>query len=305
MDLLLKPMFIYVVAFLGVVLPVLLWRRDTEGEVESYGPGGRNLAPLYKLLWGPVVLFEPLLGLPLAKLFPATAKKYELWALASALPLNAARVFTLKFFCAAGGLVIGLASVFAVRALAPDVRLLWPALGGSFLVFVGWVYPSMTLENYVIWRKAELMRALPFAIDLIGSAMRSGLEFGAAMRYFTNLRMPGPLTEEFEKVINQSDYGKTRIEALVDMAARVQVEEFTSFVGVVAYGAEIGASIADTLKVHGDELRRARFHLAERKAARAPSLMIFPMALFIMPAVFIIIVTPVIMQMKGTGIGGH
>ena len=87
------------------------------------------------------------------------------------------------------------------------------------------------------------------------------------------------------------------------MARRVQIDEFTSFVGVIAYGTEIGASIADTLRIHGEELRRARFHLAERKAARAPSLMILPMALFIMPAVFIIIITPVMMQMKGTGLG--
>ena len=305
MDFLLKPIFIYVLAFLAVVLPVLLWRRDTEGDVESYGPGGRNLSAIYKLLWEPIMAFEMILGMPLANFFPSVARKYERWARASSLPLNPARVFTLKVFCAVGGLVIGVALVFAMRALFPDVPLVWPVLGGIFLVLVGWIYPSMTLENYVIWRKAELMRALPFAIDLIGSAMRSGLEFGAAMRYFTGLRMAGPLTEEFGSVLQQIELGKTRTEALADMADRVQVEAFTSFVGVVAYGSEIGASIADTLKVHGDELRRARFHLAERKAARAPSLMIFPMALFIMPAVFIIIITPVIMQMKGTGIGGH
>ena len=89
------------------------------------------------------------------------------------------------------------------------------------------------------------------------------------------------------------------------MARRVQVESFTSFVGVVAYGTEIGASISETLRVHGEELRRARFHLAERKAARAPSLMILPMAVFILPAVFIIVITPVMMKMKGTGVGSH
>ena len=135
--------------------------------------------------------------------------------------------------------------------------------------------------------------------------MRSGLEFGAAMRYFEGLKMPGPLTEEFGKVLQQIELGKTRTEAISEMARRVQVEAFTSFAGVVAYGAEIGASISETLRVHGEELRRARFHLAERKAARAPSLMILPMAVFIMPAVFIIIITPVALKMKATGIGGH
>lgn len=305
MDFLLKPIFVYAVVFLAVVLPVLLWRRDTEGDVESYGPEGRNLTPIYKILWEPMVLFETVLGAPLATVFPTTARKYERLTRASSLPLTAARLFALKAICAVGGVVIGLAFVFAARALFPDLRMAWAVLGCAFIVFVGWVYPSMTLENYVQWRQAELTRELPFAIDLIGSAMRSGLEFGAAMRYFTGLRMAGPLTEEFGKVLQQIELGKTRTEALADMAYRVQVEAFSSFVGVVSYGSEIGASIADTLKVHGDELRRARFHLAERKAARAPSLMLFPMAVFIMPAVFIIIITPVMMQMKGTGFGGH
>ena len=106
-------------------------------------------------------------------------------------------------------------------------------------------------------------------------------------------------------MLQQIELGKTRTEALAEMAHRVQVEAFTAFVGVIAYGTEIGASIVDTLKIHGEDLRRARFHVAERKAARAPSLMILPMVLFIMPAVFIIIITPVIMQMKASGIGGH
>ena len=69
---------------------------------------------------------------------------------------------------------------------------------------------------------------------------------------------------------------------------------------MVSYGAEIGASIAATLKLHGAELRRERFALAEQKAARTPSLMIFPLALFIMPAVFIIIFVPVFMQYQAT-----
>ena len=84
------------------------------------------------------------------------------------------------------------------------------------------------------------------------------------------------------------------------MADRLHIKSFTAFVGVVTYGTEIGASIAATLKIHGAEMRRERFGLAERKAARAPSLIIFPLAIFIMPAVFIIIFVPVIMQYQAT-----
>ena len=207
----------------------------------------------------------------------------------------------MQVFCLLGATVLGAALAGVLLVLFPEMRFVWCAAVLLFFMFVGWIYPSMTLEKYVQWRQNELTRALPFAIDLIGSAMRAGLEFGAAMRYFTGLKMEDPLTEEFGTVLQQIELGKTRTEALAEMAHRVQLDDFTSFVGVIAYGTEIGASIADTLRIHGEELRRARFHLAERKAARAPSLMILPMALFIMPAVFIIIITPVIMQMRGPG----
>lgn len=302
MEFLLMPYTIYVIVFLAIVLPVLLWKREDRISVSTYGPGGEHLPKLFRFFWPTLLLFEFPLGRPLARFMPYRAGKYERLIRASGLPLTPERVFTMKVFSLLGATVLGVGVAIALLAIFPDMRLALCAAALLFVMFVGWVYPSMALENYVQWRQGELTRSLPFAIDLIGSAMRAGLEFGASMRYFTGLKMGDPLTEELGIVLQQIELGKTRTEALAEMAHRVQLDEFTSFVGVIAYGTEIGASIADTLRIHGEELRRARFHLAERKAARAPSLMILPMALFIMPAVFIIIITPVIMQMKGTGL---
>ena len=302
MEFLLHRYVVYACVFLAIFLPVLLWKREARTPVSEYGPGGEHLPKVFRFLWPTLLLFEFPLGRPLSRFMPVKAQKYERLSRASGLPLTVDRLFALQVFCLLGATVLGAGIVGALLALFPAMRLFWCVAVLLFFMFVGWVYPSMTLESYVQWRQNELTRALPFAIDLIGSAMRAGLEFGAAMRYFTGLKMEGPLTEEFGTVLQQIELGKTRTEALAEMAHRVQLDEFTSFVGVIAYGTEIGASIADTLRVHGEELRRARFHLAERKAARAPSLMLFPMAVFIMPAVFIIIITPVIMQMKGTGL---
>ena len=301
MEFLQNSVVVYVLVFMAVALPVaLLVRSGGTGSSGGGLPGWSNLPGLYRKLWGPVTAFEFLFGVPLARLLKDRARHYEAQILASGLPLTAERVFTLQLLSFAGGLALG-----ALLFLAPDLSPVWAGLGAAVFAFIGWTYPAMLLDKYVDWRQTEITRQLPFAIDLIGSAMRAGLEFGAAMRYFASLRLPGPLTDEFGKVLQQIELGKTRVEALSDMARRVQVEAFTSFVGVVAYGTEIGASISETLAVHGEELRRARFHLAERKAARAPSLMILPMAVFILPAVFIIVITPVVMKMKGTGIGSH
>ena len=126
-----------------------------------------------------------------------------------------------------------------------------------------------------------------------------------AVRYYTGLRTGGALEEEFNVVLNDVMLNKPFIEALKDMADRVQFEAFTAFVGVVSYGNEIGASITETLKMQGKDLRRARFALAERTAARAPAVMIIPLVLFIMPAVFIVIITPVVLRYKAMGLGAN
>lgn len=167
--------------------------------------------------------------------------------------------------------------------------------------FSGWFYPTMKLAETAEKRQKEIIRSLPFAIDLIGSAMRAGLDFNAAIRYYLSIGMGGPLPVEFAAMLRQSELGKSRVDALQEMAARVQTDAFTSFVDAVTHGIEVGASIVETMKMQGEDMRRARFHLAERQAARAPSLMIFPTAVFLMPAVFIVIGMPIAFQMVQTG----
>ena len=298
-DVMLNQYFVYACVFLALVLPVLLWKRDENATREDVS-AWENMPPLFKHLWGVGGVLEMVFGVPAAAIFKTRAALYTRQIPASGLPLTAEKIFAFQLVSALGGCVLGL-----VMLVVPDMKVSWAVMAVVALGFVGWTYPAVVFEKYVQWRQNEITRSLPFAIDLIGSAMRAGLEFGAAMRYFEGLKIKGPLTEEFGKVLQQIELGKTRTEALTDMANRVQVEAFTSFAGVVAYGTEIGASISETLRVHGEELRRARFHLAERKAQRAPSLMILPMAVFIMPAVFIIVITPVILKMKATGIGSH
>ena len=304
MDMQMTDLIAYAVAFLVVAAPAFaLLRRRGEG---GPGPVGRRPDPEmpapYRLAWLALEALEFPLGRPLALMRPKRTQELVRMIEASALPLSPEKICALQSLSCAAATVIGLLFASTLPDLLPDYP---PALlvgaPTAFMAFVGWAYPALALESYVKDRKEELVRSLPFAIDLLSSAMRAGLEFGAALRYYVGLRMKGPLTVEFAKVLQQTELGKTRTEALKAMADRVRIEPFTAFVGMIAYGTEIGASISDMLMVHGEELRRARFHLAERKAQRAPSLMILPLALFIMPAVFVIIITPVMMQMKVGG----
>lgn len=296
--------FVYLLVFAAVALPVAFWGRTRGERAPGRAVRGRvddlSMPGLFRRFWGLALTLEMSVGRLVAAALPSGRRDVENLIRASGLPLTYERLCVLQVL-----FLFLFGAVGAVFLLIPSIPPAWGVGLAACGALFGWFYPRTTLRQHVESRKAALTRALPFAIDLIGAAMRSGLEFGAALRYFVALRMGGPLEEEFASVLKQVELGKTRVEALADMAARVQVEAFTSFVGVVSYGTEIGASIVETLKVHGEELRRARFNIAERKAARAPSLMILPMAVFIMPAVFIIVITPIVMQMRALGLGAH
>lgn len=284
-----------ILAFSAVFLPIVLWRRDGGGEALRPERGWDRLPGLFKVFWKPMYLMETSVGSVLASVFERTTRRYQEFIGASGLPLTPGRVFVCQLLSSP---LFG-----ALGALAFMLSFVPPFFSGLFVVFMffaGWQMPAISLQNCAERRQEEITKALPFAIDLIGSAMRAGLEFGAAMRYYTNLGGKGALEEEFTRVIQEVTLGKPFTESLQAMADRLHIKSFTAFVGVVSYGAEIGASIAATLKLHGAELRRERFALAEQKAARAPSMMIFPLAVFIMPAVFIIIFVPVLMQFKAT-----
>ena len=198
--------------------------------------------------------------------------------------------------------LLGLSLLLAVL-LCLEVATLqaaWALLGGIVCGLLGYCWPQIWLRRTALNRQDRISKELPYAIDLLTVAMEAGQDFGAAVRHFVNETGTGPLRQEFGIMLQETSLNKSRIEALRSMAARMQVEEFKAVVTAVVQSTEMGASVAAALKVQADEIRRARFHRAERKAARAPSLMLIPIALFILPSVFIIILMPVVMRMLDT-----
>lgn len=170
--------------------------------------------------------------------------------------------------------------------------------------FTGWLIPIVQIQNIAEERQTSIRRALPFAIDLISSAMAAGLDFSAAVRYYVERSVPSPLTQEFGITLKMLELGRNRNDALRAMSDRLGIDEFRSLVNAVVQGTEMGASITDTLRINAEEIRRVRVAAAERKAQRAPSLMMIPMALFIMPSVFIIIFVPIYLRVQSSGMSG-
>lgn len=274
-----------------------------DGMEEAYGreEGWSRLPGLFRAVWNFVALFEDTAGAALAEAMPRRAARLDALAVSAALPLSGRRVFAASAALCVFGVLLGAALATAAVAAGVSGGALnvaialcaLPALAGVFV-------PPAILAASAAARRERLAKELPFAIDLAGGAMRSGLDFGAALRYYVSLGAGGPLNEEFARVLADVSLGRPLAAAITDMAKRVATPAFASFAGVVSYGIEVGAPISDTLKIHASELRRERFAIAEEKARKAPGKMIVPLVLFIMPAVFIVVLTPMVARLKGT-----
>lgn len=192
----------------------------------------------------------------------------------------------------------GMGAMFAaccVLVLTMDLRY---SLLAAFLAAVfGVLYPNIWLKRRAQERQDAIARDLPFAMDLLTVAIQSGQDFGAALRLLLEAGRRSPLYDEFSQVMDDIQLGKTRVQSLQDMATRIDLDELRNLVAVVSQSIEMGAGLGDVFQLQAEEMRRRRFHLAERKAARAPSLMIIPTALFIMPATFIVILVPIILKL--------
>jgi len=281
----------YLLVFFSVLAPyfaVSLWMNSPEDRDAGKYSGAPAFFRAARRL---IDVLARGAGASLARAYPLRAKRWRDELLKAGYRLTPEQVFAGQIVAAASA---GLCVCFGMFFLKGNSSF---AVGAGFAAaWVGWMLPTTFIQKKAQERQVEIVRSLPFAIDLLASAMRAGLDFMAAVRYYASMGGKGPLAVEFVLLLKQMELGKSRMEALEEMATHVQTQEFTAFVAAVAHGTEIGASIIDTLQIQGEDMRRARFNLAERKAARAPSLMIFPIAFFILPSVFAIVFVPVILR---------
>ena len=281
----------YLLVFLSVLVPyfaVSLWVNSPEDRDTAKYVG---VPVFFKLARRLINVLAQGVGSSFALAYPLQAKKWRNELLKAGYHLAAEQVFGGQILAAVG---MGLMTCFGLFFLKGDGSVAISA--GIVAAIVGWFLPTTFIQKRAQERQIEIIRSLPFAIDLLASAMRAGLDFIAAVRYYVSMGGKGALVVEFGLLLRQMELGKSRMEALEEMATHVQTQEFTAFAAAVAHGTEIGASIIETLQIQGEDMRRARFNLAERKAARAPSIMIFPIALFILPSVFAIVFVPVILR---------
>ena len=148
-------------------------------------------------------------------------------------------------------------------------------------------------------RRAERIDAdLPHFVDQLAIAVEAGMSFDAALGYLLE-GSDGPLAEEFGRVTTELRVGESRKTALRSFANRVGSEAATAFANAVLASEQLGSPLADILRAQAGDLRHRRQMLAEERAQKAPVKMLFPIAIFILPVLFVVILAPAFLGAHG------
>lgn len=163
-------------------------------------------------------------------------------------------------------------------------------------VAVGAMLPFSMLNSAIRKRQKAIDRQLPEVLDLLSVSVRAGLSFDGALRKITD-RMTGPLIEEFKRMQQDVRMGAPRARALQAVAKRCDVEDLYLFITAVIQAERLGTGMGKTLNNQADNMRERRRQKAKAEALKAPIKIIFPLVLFIFPAIFVVVLLPSILSL--------
>lgn len=169
----------------------------------------------------------------------------------------------------------------------------------GFAVLGGYLLPEFWLTSRIRKRQRQIGLSLPDCLDLLVVCVEAGLALDQALLRVTHeLRLAHPiLCEELDLVNAEIRMGRTRIEALHELANRTGVDDIKALVAMLVQTDRFGTSIAKSLRVHSDELRTKRRQRAEELAAKASVKMIPALVFFIFPALFVVILGPAVISL--------
>lgn len=174
----------------------------------------------------------------------------------------------------------------------------WLVIGA----IIGLVVPDLILNSRVKKRKYQIVRILPETIDLLGLCVGAGLDFMAAVRWVVDKVKINPMIEELVLVLKEINVGKPRVEALRDMARRVDIPDVTSFVRTLIQADRMGTPVEEAFRILSEDSRMRRFHRGERQAVKAPLKMLIPLIFCILPVILIIVAGPILIRFIKEGI---
>lgn len=192
------------------------------------------------------------------------------------------------------GAVFGFTIGMSLAAWRHSTDLLYIA-GIVLFTIAGAYLPLSQLKIAVKERKIKITKALPDLLDMLASTVQAGLAFNAALAVAQEVAV-GPLGEELKAVLSEVRLGRSRSDALKSMSMRVRQEQLATTVTAVVQAERLGSNLAAVLEELAEEVRNRRMIRAEELANLMPTKMVLPMALFMLPALFVMIFGGVVAQ---------
>jgi tight adherence protein C len=193
-----------------------------------------------------------------------------------------------------------------LAAIAFSMVVLWliPAMGGSLIFAIvlaaaagvgGWFAPVYYVELQRRKRMEKIDRQMPDMIDLLVVTIEAGLGILASMRVASE-SMSDPLGQELRLTLQEQRMGLSVGQAIESLGRRADAANMRIFVRAITQGERLGVSIGTTMRNLSVEMRKRRRAIAEERAQKMPIKMLFPLIFFIFPALFIVILTPMVIS---------
>lgn len=163
------------------------------------------------------------------------------------------------------------------------------------LAVAGWFLPELMLYNSATKRRKAITRSLPDVLDQLTIAVEAGLGFEAALAH-VGRNSRGPLGDELIRTLQEIQVGVPRREAYQSLAERAHVDDLKRFVRAILQAEKYGVSVADVLGTQAKEMRLKRRQRAEEAAMKIPVKVVFPLTLFILPTLFIVVLGPAVLS---------
>lgn len=199
---------------------------------------------------------------------------------------DAERVMAFKVIGAVAGFIVAL-FISALIHPAPFITIVVVAL----LSFVGFIAPDSVLNRRVEERQKEIIGTLSDTLDLLTISVEAGLSLNAAIAQVVQ-NVPGVLSSEFARMLQEIQLGVPRSDAFRHLAERTDVEELNAFALAMIQADVFGVSIANVLRTQAQQLRIKRRQRAEQRAQQTPVKIVFPLVLCVLPALFVVIIGP-------------
>ena len=164
---------------------------------------------------------------------------------------------------------------------------------------LGFFLPYIILNSNAAKRQVMIQKSLPDLLDLLYISVEAGLGFDMALKKAAE-KMPGPLSVEINKAMDDIAKGRDRQDALRGIVRRTGVDDLNTFITAVIQSEQLGTNIASMLRIQSTVMRQKRRQRAEETAMKIPIKMLFPLVFFLFPSLFVVILGPSVISIIET-----